>query len=225
MLGACALNAQTAEEIIQKHLQAIGGTENWKKVNTIKQEAMISVQGFEIPVVMTGAHMKGFRQEFSAMGQTGYTIVTPEKGWNLNPMQGSADPVPFSENELKTAKHQLDIQGPFVDFAKKGHKVEKLANEDLAGKSCYRIKLTRADGQEMVYYFDPETFYNVRTSMQAVIEGNSMQIVMNLSNHKKLPEGIVIPFTMENSNVPAPLTINKVTINGAVDEAVFQPAK
>lgn len=222
---AGAVHAQSAEEIIQKHLQAIGGVENWKKVNTLKQEANLSVQGFDIPIVMTGVHMKGFKQEFSAMGQTGYTIVTPDKGWNFNPIQGAAEPVAFSETELKSAKHQLDIQGPFVDYAQKGNKVEKLTNEDVAGKSCFRIKLTRADGQDMIYYFDPETFYNIRTSMKVTMEGNSMEIMMNLSNHKKLPEGIVIPFTMENSSIPAPVTISKVTVNGPVDEAIFQPLK
>jgi hypothetical protein len=31
-----------------------------------------------------------------------------------------------------------------------------------------------------------------------------------------------MPFTMENSAVPAPITVTKVVINGPIDEATFK---
>jgi hypothetical protein len=43
-----------------------------------------------------------------------------------------------------------------------------------------------------------------------------------MSNFQKLPEGIVMPFTMETSAVPAPINATKVVINGPIDEATFK---
>ena len=45
---------------------------------------------------------------------------------------------------------------------------------------------------------------------------------MNMSNYKKLPEGIVLPFTMESTTIPAPITVTKVTVNAKIDDSVFR---
>ena len=43
-----------------------------------------------------------------------------------------------------------------------------------------------------------------------------------MSNYQKLPEGIVIAYTIESTAVPAPITVTKVIVNGKIDEAVFK---
>ena len=63
--------AQTADEIIAKHIEAIGGAENWKKVNSIKMEGTMQVQGAEVAVTQTVLHGKGSRQDISVMGMNG----------------------------------------------------------------------------------------------------------------------------------------------------------
>lgn len=214
--------AQTADEIISKHIEAIGGAENWKKINTVKQEASISVQGMDIPVVITFVHNKGFKQEFTVMGMTGYSIITPEGGWNFSPMMGQTKAEPITADELKYGKDQLDLQGEFIDYKAKGHSLEVLPDEDIDGTECKTIKIIRKSGTESVFYFDPSTYYIVRTKSKVVANGQEVESVVNMSNFQKLPEGIVMPFTMENSAVPAPITVTKVVINEPVDEATFK---
>ena len=62
--------AQTADEIVAKHITAIGGADNWKKINNMRQEAILSVQGMDIPVVITALHNKATTQEYTVMGMT-----------------------------------------------------------------------------------------------------------------------------------------------------------
>lgn len=222
ILMAAASFAQTADEIISKHIEAIGGAENWKKINTVKQEASLSVQGMDIPVVITFVHNKGFKQEFTVMGMSGYSIITPEGGWNFSPMAGQTKPEPITADELKYGKDQLDLQGEFIDYKAKGHSLEVLPKEDVDGTECHVVKINRKSGTESVFYFDPKTYYIIRTKSKVVANGQEVESIVNMSNFQKLPEGIVMPFTMENSAVPAPITVTKIVINGPVDAATFK---
>lgn len=222
VLLSVASFAQSADEVISKHIAAIGGADNWKKVNSIRQEASLSVQGMDIPIVITFVQNKGFKQEFTVMGMTGYSIVTPEGGWNFNPMQGQSKPEPVTADELKYGKDQLDIQGEFIDYKAKGHTAELLPNEDVDGTSCFKIKLTRKSGTESVFFFDPKTYYIIRVLSKVIANGQEVETTVNMSNFQKLPEGIVMAYTMENGQIPAPITITKVVVNGPVDESVFK---
>ena len=52
--------------------------------------------------------------------------------------------------------------------------------------------------------------------------GQEVEQTANLANYKKLPEGIVMPMSI---TLPiGEMVISKVTVNPAVDEAIFKPA-
>ncbi len=44
--------AQTSDEIIAKHITAIGGLENWNKLKSLKMEGTIKAQGAEIKITI-----------------------------------------------------------------------------------------------------------------------------------------------------------------------------
>ena len=214
--------AQTADELINKHIEAIGGIENWKKVNSMRSEATLSTQGIDIPVVITQVHNVGMKQEFTVMGMSGYSIIGVDGGWNFNPMQGQQKPEPITQDELNIGKEQLDLQGEFLDYKEKGHNVELLGNEDVDGTSCYKLKLTRKSGREATYLLDPKSFYIIRAVSKLTANGQEIESTINLSNYQKLPAGIVVPFTMENTMLPAPINMKKIEVNVAVDQSIFK---
>ena len=50
-----------------------------------------------------------------------------------------------------------------------------------------------------------------------------MDATTNLSNYQKLPEGIMVPFSI---GLPfGELTLTKVEINKPIDENIFKPSK
>jgi len=220
-----AAQAQTADEIVSKHLAAIGGAENWKKVNSMKMEAAIDVQGMEVPVNIFQVHNKGQRQEFTVMNMTGYSIITPDAGWNFNPMMGQTKAEPMTADELKAGKDGLDIQGDLLDYAAKGHKIELLGKEDIDGTEAFKLKLTRKSGSEVINYIDPSTYYIIRTVNKVKVNGQEVEQKVNVGNYQKLPEGIVVPFSMEMPGAPAPVSIKKVEVNPTLDPALFKPAQ
>lgn len=218
-----ATYAQTATDIINKHIDAIGGSDNWKKVTTLHMEASLSAQGMDIPIVINQIHNKAAKQEFTVMGSTGYSIVTSEGAWAFNPMAGQSKAEPLPEDQAAAAKGQLDIQGDFVDYKEKGKVLELQGSEDVDGTPCFKIKVTDKAGKVVVIYIDSKTYYKVRQSSTANVNGQDMEVVVSYSNFQKIANaGIVMPFSIENTGMPAPLTFSKIEVNGKIDEAIFK---
>ena len=214
--------AQTAEEIVAKHIEAIGGTEAWKKINSLYYEGKLTVQGAEINVTLTALNGKGVRQDLTVMGMTGYQIITPKAGWNFMPFQGQTTAEAMTADELKQSADDLDVQGKLVDYKAKGNTIESLGKDDVEGTECFKLKITTKAGNVETVFIDPKTYYIVRTIQKRIANGQESDVPTDLSNYKKLPEGIVVPFSM---TLPfGELVISKAEVNKPVDESLFKPS-
>lgn len=214
--------AQTAEEIVTKHVDAIGGTAPWKKINSIYYEGKLTVQGAEVNVTLTALNGKGVRQDLTIMGMTGYQIITPAAGWNFMPFQGQTTPEAMTADELKVSSDDLDVQGKLVDYKSKGHTIEYLGKDDVEGTECFKLKITTKAGNVETVFIDPKTYYIVRTVQKRIANGQESDVPTNLSNYQKLPEGIVVPFSIA---LPfGELVISKAEVNKPVDESLFKPS-
>ena len=222
MLASVFTFAQTAEEIVTKHIEAVGGAAAWKKVNSIYYEGKMTVQGAEINVTITALNGKGSRQNISVMGMTGYQIVTPTAGWNFMPFQGQTTAEPMTADELKQSADDLDVQGKLVDYKSKGHSVEYLGKDDVEGTECFKIKITTKAGNVETVFIDPKSYYIVRSVVKRTANGQETDVQSDLSNFQKLPEGIVVPFSI---TLPfGEMVISKAEVNKKIDESTFKPS-
>jgi len=218
--GTFIAKAQTADEIITKYVDAIGGAANWKKVNTVKMEGTMQVQGATVNMKQTISHNKGNRQDISLMGMNGFMIITPTAGWNFMPFNGQAAPEAMTAEDVAEAQADLDAQGNFVDYAAKGHTVEYLGKDDVEGTECYKIKLNLKSGKTETDYFDTKSYLLIRTVAIQKANGKEAEVTTNFSNYEKLPEGILVP---KSITLPfGEMNITKITINGPVDESIFK---
>ena len=214
--------AQTAEEIVAKHIEAVGGAASWKKVNSLYYEGKMTVQGAEVNVTLTVLNGKGSRQNISVMGMTGYQIVTPAAGWNFMPFQGQTTAEAMTADELKQSADDLDVQGKLVDYKSKGHTVEYLGKDDVEGTECFKLKITTKAGNVETVFIDPKSYYVVRSVVKRTANGQESDVPSDLSNYKKLPEGIVVPFSI---TLPfGELVISKAEVNKQIDESTFKPS-
>ena len=222
MLASVFTFAQTAEEIVAKHVEAIGGAAAWKKINSLSYEGKMTVQGAEVNVTLTVLNGKGVRQNISVMGLTGYQIITPTAGWNFMPFQGQTSPEPMTADELKQSADDLDVQGKLIDYKSKGNTVEYLGKDDVEGTECFKLKITSKAGNIETVFIDPKSYYIVRSVAKRTANGQESDVPTDLSNYKKLPEGIVVPFSI---TLPfGELVISKAEVNKQIDESTFKPS-
>ena len=218
-----SVKAQTADEIVNKHITAIGGMDNWKKITSIKMVGSVNAGGTEFPVTMTRVSGKGSRMEFSINGMNNYQIITKTNGWSYFPIQGQTKPEAIPDEMVKESQDELDVQGPLVDYKAKGNKVTYLGKDDVEGTECFKLKVTYPNGKEETMYIDASNYYHIRTVSKVKANGKEEEVVSNFSNYQKLPEGIVYPMTIETGN--GPRAIKSVEINKPIDESVFKPSE
>ena len=212
-------STQTADEIIDKYITAIGGKENWKKINSLKMEGSIQVQGLEIPFTMQAVNGKGVRTDGEFQGNSFIDIITPTKGWSQNPMAGKATLQPLSDDELKEKLDAMDIQGAFLDYKQKGSMVEFLGKDEEDGNDYYKIKLTTKNKNETTYFFDTKTYLVYKQETISKQQGQEMKVVVKSLDYQTVEGGVKMPFKMDQGQMV--LAAKKFIVNGAIDEKIF----
>lgn len=224
ILGFLQIHAQSLDEIIDKYYAAIGGKDKIKDLKTVVMEGNISVQGMEIPITIYQAHNAGTRLEISVSGMTGYVVTTPTEGWTYLPFNGMTAPEAMSPDQVKESADNLDLEGPLMNFAEKGHQVEYLGKEDFEGTECYKLKVVLKGGMEMTMFIDPETNYLIKQVVKTKSGGQENEQVQTFSNFKATPEGLVFPYDMTGFG-PGELSFTSIEVNKPIDDAKFKKSE
>jgi hypothetical protein len=217
--------AQTVDEVVDKHIAAIGGLDKIKGVNSLVIERTLSVQNMEIPNKTTVMVGKALRTESSIMGNSMVQVVDGTTGWMIRPamMGGTGDPEDMPAEMVKQQVGQLDPFGALVNYKEKGHKVELVGKEKVEKNDVYHLKVTTKDGQAMDQFIDANTY--MLTKLKTSVQGQDGEITF--SDYKDV-DGIKFANTMDMTSQMGALTFvtNKVTVNPKVDESIFKkPAK
>jgi hypothetical protein len=222
MFAACFTGAmaQNADDIIQKHIDAVGGTDNWNKIKTVKMKGIMSMGGMEINITQTVANDKGMKMEIDANGMKGYNIITPSEGWIFMPGMEKVTKIP--DDQLKSSQDKINIKtGQLVDKSKIG-KAEYIGTDSVNSMNCYKLKITDKDGNVQTAFFDAVTYYLVRSEMKVKVQDDEKEMAVNYSNFKKQPEGIVFPMTIGTEQ--GDVNFKSVELNKPVDDNFFKPA-
>ncbi len=223
-----AAQAQTADEIINKYMDAMGGKEKLASIKTLYMEGVAVMQnGNELTTTQYKIDGKLSRREaqFGPMGSL-ITIITDKEGWISSPRSnGKFEPIPAER--LKKTTFELDCAGPLVNYDSKGHKVEYLGKETLDGKECYKIKLTLNTGSDITYFIDTQTYYVIRESYKGSPlnsgprrNGATEDMIVNTdySDYQKTEQGYIFPYKIKAGSMNSGLTFEKIEVNKKLDE-------
>lgn len=215
--------SQTLDEIVKKHIDAIGGLENWKKLKSIKMECLIKANGADVKMVLSQIDKKAMRQDISAMGMNGYQIVTTTEGWSFMPFQGQTKPEAMTADDIKNSQDDLNILDEFITYKELGKKIELFGSDDVDGTDCFKIKMTDKESQETTYFIDKSDFNIIKVVAKVKADGKEMENATTFGNYKKTEEGIVM--AMNVTSGWGPMEITKLEINPKLDEAIFKLPK
>ena len=226
-------SAQTADEVVNKYLAALGGREALGKLTSRRAIGTITVSTpngdlggpLEIDSKAPNKVRVAMDLDLSALG-------VPDKmhneqkfdgmsGWTLNSMQGDAE---ITGNQLDNMRNNV-FPTPLLNYKTAGLTVELLPKETLNGKSVVVLRATPKAGSATKLYFDAETYLLVRTvaTINSPQTGGDIEQTSDFSDYRAV-DGIKIAFQVVNSNAlqSAMIKLTKVEHNVALDDALFK---
>lgn len=251
----------SATEVLAKNVAARGGLQSWKSVQTMtmegkmaaggNQRATVAVPGrgagvvaprpaqeVELPFLMELKRSRKSRIELKFNGQTAIQVYDGADGWKVRPYLNRLQVENYTPDELKLASTQADLDGPLVDAATNGARVEMESMEKVEGRDTYKLKLTQKNGTSAHVWIDAQTFLEAKIEGQPRRLDGTMHPVEVYYRDYRPVSGLQVPFVLETRVVaaaplakgvkvsgptysPEKITIEKVVVNPKLDDSLF----
>ena len=219
--------AQTAEELVNKNIQAKGGLDKIRAAKTRLTTGKIKSGGRR----RTDAAFKQInmrpdlvRQNLTVQGMTAIQAYDGSTGWQTQPFRGRKDPELMGEDTVRDLLLASDFDGPLVDYAEKGNKIEYLGHDLVDGDDALRLRVTLKNGDIIYYFLDPDTYLEIRKEIQQFVRGSVRERVMDVGSYKPV-NGVMYPFSISEGprNNPGAqvTTIGKIEVNVPVSDSEF----
>ena len=219
---------QSADEILQKYVDAAGGTANAGKVKTMKLTASVSVQGMEFPMTQQIISGRGVRTDVDVMSTSVTMSYKDGKGWKVNQFAGAPDPTPMDAGELADHEEQISVVSPLFDSKKNGETLSLAGEETVNGVKTWKLKAVTKSGREFFYYVSSVNYDLVKLVGKRSMNGSDVEVETVYEDYRNV-EGLRLPFSITNSTGGATyqaVKVDKYEINVPVDEKSFDmPAK
>lgn len=226
--AAVGTGGLTATQIVDRNVAARGGLAAWRAVGTLTLSGRLEAGGksnTELPFVMRMKRPHMSRLEIRFGDETAVQVYDGVHGWKLRPFLGRDEVEPYTTAEAKSAESWQELDGPLVDYAKKGTQVALLGMDSVEGHNAYRLKLTLKSGEERLVWIDAATFLELKIGGEPrKIDGRLRNVAIFYRNFKT-ENGLVVPTVMESvvegSKQSHKMTIERVTVNQSLADDLF----
>lgn len=216
--------SQTAEELVNKNIQAKGGMEKIKAIKSVRIKGKLIGGGFTAATLQENERPNKVRETFSLQGMTAVSAYDSATGWQIQPFGGHKDPELMGEDDLRDLLLDADFDGPLVDYKEKGNTVEFMGHDEVDGDDALRLKVTLKDGDIVYYFLDPDTFLEIRKEVQEFIRGSVKESVVDLGSYKAVA-GVMYPFSISQGSKANPgsqtTTVEKIEVNVQIPDTDF----
>jgi predicted Zn-dependent peptidase len=209
----------TAEKVIGKYIEAIGGEKNVKAVKAMKMTMTGSIQGQDLLFTVIMKAPGKMVQEVSAGGQVFQRTVTDGKEIATTTMgQKETLDERAKEGKLFDAAIFKEVEYPT-------YKVKAVLKsvEIVDGKEAYVVEYTTPQGEKTSDYYDKETGLKVQSvAIQKGPQGEAA-VATKFGDYKEV-KGVKFPHSVSQAMGPMSLKFDAQTleVNPTVEDAIFK---
>lgn len=228
--GDTKKDSLSAVEIVDRNVAARGGLQAWRSVQTMSLAGKIGAGGnrraslptplpggrslreqavpvrpadeVQLPFLMELKRPRKMRFELQFNGETAVQVYDGTNGWKLRPFLGRRVVEPYSPEEVAAASMQADLDGPLIDSAAKGTKVELDGMEPVEGRDTYKLKLTLKSGSKLHIWVDAQTFLDAKIEGQPRrLDGVDHPVEVYFRDYRAV-NGLQVAFILETKVLP-----------------------
>jgi outer membrane lipoprotein-sorting protein len=222
---ASSVRAQTVTQILAKVFVARGGL---AKIHALKSQRVAGTISFGSeasgPFAVELKRPLKMHMTLTVQNQTMIRVFDGTQGWANNPFAGKVNPESMTDEDLKNITEEADFDGPLVDYAKKGNKVELVGKDKVEDKDVWRVKLTTKSGDVRYYLFDANTYLLSKWEGKRRAEGKDFPVESYFRDYRNV-EGLKFSFQIDSGSSATDLTqklvIDKIELNPEIPDSEF----
>jgi zinc protease len=215
--------ALTAEQVLDRHVEALGGREVLSKITSTVMKGRLEIpnQGLKGTVV-SYAKAPNKKLEVVTIDGVGVQkeVFDGTNGWASDPFNGT--------RQLSGAELGLLRRGARLDSELnwRGHwkSAELVDGKQVGGRDTYAVKLTPKEGEgtPVTNYYDAETFLLVRSEFVQQTPQGTMPVAVVPSDYRAV-EGVMVPFAIDQEVAMMKVLVrfDEAKINAGVEDAMF----
>lgn len=231
VVWANAAGAQTADELVDKSLTAVGGRAALGKLRSRTTTGTITVS-------TPGGEVSGSIEILNAAPNKSRTLITIDlsslgagqlvqdqrfdgkSGYMLDSLQGNRE---ITGNQLDNMRNG-SFPSPLLDYKAMGATVRLGDREKVGGRDAYLLILEPTSGSVTRQYIDAETFLPIKVVMKVDVPqlGQEIEQTVEFLDYREV-DGVKLAFKLVGSSAVQNFTaiVTKVEHNTKVDEALF----
>jgi len=232
MVLACAriASAQTADDVIDKHLAALGGRAAIAKLTS---RSLAGTMTFSTPAGDVSGTIEIMNQPPNKvrtltkldLSSQGVGVVVVEQrfdgtsGYVLDSIRGNRD---ITGNQLENLKNTV-FPSPFLNYKERGVTIDLGEREKVNGRDAYVLIVKPKSGSISRQFIDAESYVTVRLVLKLdVPEAGEVEQTTEFSDYRevdgvKIPFGIRVTSALQNFSI----SVTKVEHNVKIDETLF----
>lgn len=206
--------AVEVEEIVRRHVEAIGGAARWESVESLVVRGTATFGSFTW-VWKAPDRVRTEERDEHGSGKTLVTAFDGAVGWTTNPFSNPA-PQRLAAADLEQWHTGVAIRSDLLDLPARGATLALLGEEKVSGRNAYKLSLKRPGRNEVFLWIDKESFLLVqRARTLAAPWGGHRTIATPLRDYRRV-SGVMIPHAIGETRLVT-------EVNAAIDEAIFRP--
>jgi outer membrane lipoprotein-sorting protein len=221
LLAVVLINAQSLEDIINKYTVA-NKLDKIKDFKTIKITAKMSMMGMDMPMEMWMKNPNKIKSVTNFNGQEIVQVFDGEKGYMINPMAGSNEPVEMTAEQLKDIVKSNMFQNSMADYLKNG-KLTLEGEDNVNGKAAFKVKADLDGGNSSTMFIDKSTYLLLK-NVTDVNQGGMAVTVESFPSDYSETNGILLPMktTTSANGMEIVMTFTKVEVDIPMEDSIFK---
>ena len=227
-LVSAPASAQTADELIQKYIDARGGAARLAAVTSVRIVRTYGTLGGNMPVTITKKRTGLYRSDQAPTGRP--TVARGlDAGGAWESVNGKVTRRP-ADQELELRELDGDFDGFLVDHKAKGHTVEYLGRQRAGGIDTHKLKVTLKSGAVRHVYLDATTYLERKQEGTITLPDGKVPVILTFGEWRDV-DGVKFPFAIDEERVSFPpqtfaIYTERIEVNPHVDDGMFaMPSK
>jgi hypothetical protein len=224
VLAASVVSAQTAEELIAKHIDARGGVAKLKAIQSVRIERTIAATFNDIDLVIYKKRPNLYRSEQKPEGSPAPIV----RGFSDTAWETANGKTTVRDGAQAIEQREIDgdFDGFLVDYKEKGHTVALEGRQRAGATDTWKLKVTMKSGAVRYVYLDAATMLETRQEGTVQLTPQRRVATTVTFDDWREVNGVKFPFAIQEEREAAGQTFvfytKKIDVNVPVDDALFR---